>query len=78
MRVKMLVTESGRHPDCYAGTYHCIVGQEYSMPDDLAKRWVAAGVAKKVRVAKPKKTAAKKAAETKETTTTEKGVKDGD
>ena len=48
-RVKMLMTETGRHPEM--PQYHCRVGHEYDVPDDLAAAWIA----KRVASAAPKK-----------------------
>jgi hypothetical protein len=39
----MLMTETGRHPKL--PQYHCLVGHEYDVPDDLAKAWIAKRVA---------------------------------
>ena len=50
-RVKMLMTETGRHPEM--PQYHCRVGHEYDVPDDLAAAWIVKRVA--VRAAAPKK-----------------------
>lgn len=57
MKVKMLVTESGRHTDWPTdnGQYHCVVGSEHDAPTALAKAWIAAGVAERVRTKKTKK-----------------------
>lgn len=70
MKVKMLRTESGRHPEYgTTGQYHCLTGHEYEVPDELGKAWVKGGVATKVR-------APKKEEETK--AEPKKGVKNGD
>jgi len=45
-RVKMLQGETGRHPG-FGGNhqYHCRGGHEYDVPADLAKAWIAKGIA---------------------------------
>jgi len=53
VRLKMKNTESGRHAEFgNTGQYHCKVGHSYDVPADLAKAWVAGGVATKVKAVK--------------------------
>lgn len=52
-RLKMNNTESGRHAEFGStGQYHCMAGREYDVPADLAKSWVADGIATKVKAKK--------------------------
>lgn len=64
MIVKMLNTESGRHPGFDTGSYHLLEGHEYEVPDKLAKAWIAQGICKKVRTA-PKESSKKESKVTK-------------
>ena len=67
MKVRMLRTESGRYDgfdQTGTGSYHCLTGHEYDVPDALGAAWVKANVAKKVRPAPaPQKTTSKKKSE---------------
>lgn len=49
-KVKMLATESGRYEGwTESGGYHCLTGHEYDVPADLAKAWIAQGIAEPVK-----------------------------
>lgn len=48
--VKMNNTENGRHADFPPhGQFHCLKGKKYDVPSDLAKAWIDAGIASRVK-----------------------------